>query len=131
ITQQIALLKQVTDLRTLWRSQNTIVLQQKKDYQFILDDARKIIEIKAKQRQSANNLVEEAMIAANLSAAQFVSHHAGFGIFNTHCGFDETHITQIMALLNEQQITTFSEQQLLTQEGFNQLQKQLIQLPSR
>lgn len=125
LRQQIERLKRAIALRIERRNQDSAPFKDKIDYQFFLDDAGNVQEIKAISRRIANTLVEEAMIAANLSAARFLVEKAGVGLFNIHLGFDKKNIEQVITLLNEQKIDQFTAEQLLTLNGFCQLQKQL------
>lgn len=55
----------------------------------MLAENGKVQEIKTEYRRIANQIVEEAMIIANICAAQYLDEKIGFGIFNTHSGFDK------------------------------------------
>ena len=87
--QQIAWLHQFTLARTQWRQTHALLFREKPDYSFVLAENGKVQEIKTEYRRIANQIVEEAMIIANICAAQYLDEHIGLGIFNTHSGFDK------------------------------------------
>ena len=87
--QQIHWLHQFTLTRTQWRKTHALLFKEKPDYSFVLAENGKVQEIKAEYRRIANQIVEEAMIIANICAAQFLHENLQCGIFNTHTGFDK------------------------------------------
>lgn len=87
--QQIHWLHQFTKARIQWRKTHSLLFKEKPDYAFVLAENGKVQEIKAEYRRIANQIVEEAMIIANICAAQFLHEQAKTGIFNTHSGFDK------------------------------------------
>lgn len=69
IAQQITLLKRVCDARNAWRHRHALVFKDRPDYRFVLGEKGDVLEIVTEQRRSANRIVEECMIAANVCAA--------------------------------------------------------------
>lgn len=90
--QQIHWLHQFTKARIQWRKTHSLLFKEKPDYAFVLAENGKVQEIKAEYRRIANQIVEEAMIIANICAAQFLHEQAKIGIFNTHSGFDKKYL---------------------------------------
>ncbi|KAE9530420.1 exoribonuclease II [Testudinibacter aquarius] len=88
IAKQIELLHQFALARIDWRKTHALLFKERPDYSFELEQDGKVKAIHAKHRRIANQIVEEAMIIANTSAAQYLDQHAKCGIFNTHSGFD-------------------------------------------
>ncbi|TNH04659.1 exoribonuclease II [Testudinibacter sp. TR-2022] len=88
IAKQIELLHQFALARIDWRRTHALLFKERPDYSFELEQDGKVKAIHAKHRRIANQIVEEAMIIANTSAAQYLDQQAKCGIFNTHSGFD-------------------------------------------
>ncbi|KOO11966.1 hypothetical protein AKJ18_26410, partial [Vibrio xuii] len=56
--------------RAEWREQNAVVFPDRPDYRFELSEDNDVVAIHADMRRSANRLVEEAMITANICAGR-------------------------------------------------------------
>lgn len=128
--QQIHWLHQFTKARIQWRKTHSLFFKEKPDYAFVLAENGKVQEIKAEYRRIANQIVEEAMIIANICAAQFLHEQAKIGIFNTHSGFDKKYLENahhfLMAnLANEQNQAELAErysvENLATLNGYCQM----------
>ncbi|WP_127959311.1 exoribonuclease II [Serratia microhaemolytica] len=124
IKQQVLLLKQLADRLSAWRQQNALVFKDRPDYRFVLGEQGEVLDIVQEQRRTANRIVEECMIAANICAATVLRERLGFGIYNVHTGFDPQLVAQAVTLLQANNISADAEQ-LLTLEGFCQLRRQL------
>ena len=118
------LLKEMSEKRHVWREQHALVFKERPDYRFILDDSGNVLDIVAEKRRTANRIVEEAMITANICAAKVLSRNLGFGIYNVHTGFDPLYIDQVSQTLKEHGIETNADE-LLTLEGFCRLRREL------
>ncbi|MDC9580494.1 exoribonuclease II [Xenorhabdus sp. PR6a] len=130
VTTQITLLKEMCERRNYWRLQNALVFKERPDYRFILDEGGHVIDIVIEQRRSANRIVEEAMITANLCAAKILRDKLGFGIYNVHTGFEPTQIEQVVDVLKEHGIEA-EAQALLQLEGFCELRRELDKQPTQ
>ncbi|AIB45573.1 exoribonuclease II [Haemophilus influenzae] len=139
ITQQIHWLHQFTKARIQWRKTHSLLFKEKPDYTFVLAENGKVQEIKAEYRRIANQIVEEAMIIANICAAQFLHEQAKTGIFNTHSGFDKkylenTHHFLMANLANEQNqaelAVRYSVENLATLNGYCQMRHDIDHLES-
>lgn len=128
--QQIDWLHQFTQARVQWRQQHSLLFKEKPDYHFELEQNGKIKQICAQYRRIANQIVEEAMILANICAAQFLDQNLGFGIFNTHAGFDPKNLTYAQQCLinhlatddNQAELTQrYSPENLATLAGYCQM----------
>ena len=137
--QQIHWLHQFTKARIQWRKTHSLLFKEKPDYAFVLAENGKVQEIKAEYRRIANQLVEEAMIIANICAAQFLHEQAKTGIFNTHSGFDKKFLENahhfLMAnLANEQNQTELAErysvENLATLNGYCQMRHDIEPIES-
>ena len=139
IAQQIHWLHQFTKARIQWRKTHSLLFKEKPDYAFVLAENGKVQEIKAEYRRIANQIVEEAMIIANICAAQFLHEQAKTGIFNTHSGFDKKYLENVhnflMAnLANEQNQAELAErysvENLATLNSYCQMRHDIDHLES-
>ncbi len=137
--QQIHWLHQFTKARIQWHKTHSLLFKEKPDYAFVLAENGKVQEIKAEYRRIANQIVEEAMIIANICAAQFLHEQAKTGIFNTHSGFDKKFLENahhfLMAnLANEQNQTELAErysvENLATLNGYCQMRHDIEPIES-
>ncbi|MBC8943731.1 MULTISPECIES: exoribonuclease II [Xenorhabdus] len=130
VAEQITLLKEMCERRNNWRQQHALVFKERPDYRFILDEGGNVADIVIEQRRSANRIVEEAMIAANLCAAKILRDKLGFGIYNVHTGFEPAQIEHVVEVLKEHNIETCHET-LLGLEGFCELRRELDKQPTQ
>ena len=130
VHEQVMLLKEMSEKRHVWREQHALVFKERPDYRFILDDSGNVLDIVAEKRRTANRIVEEAMITANICAAKVLSRNLGFGIYNVHTGFDPLYIDQVSQTLKEHGIETNADE-LLTLEGFCRLRRELVNQPNQ
>jgi exoribonuclease-2 len=83
------------------RAQHALVMEERPDYYFILNDQKKIERIEKRTRNMAHRLVEEAMLATNICAGNFFEQHPGYGIFSSHIGFRRERLDDAVALIKE------------------------------
>ena len=69
------------------REQNGLVMEDRREFRWIMNDARQIENIEPYEKLLSQKLVEESMIAANRCAARFLAQHQASGPFVTHPGF--------------------------------------------
>ena len=77
IIEQIRGLEAITAARHAWRSEHSLVFKDKPDYAFELNEAGEVVAIHVEPRRIANRMVEEAMVAANICAGEFLSRTPG------------------------------------------------------
>ncbi|WP_284603115.1 exoribonuclease II [Dickeya dadantii] len=130
IADQICLLHRVCQARSAWRTTHALVFRDRPDYRFLLGEKGEVLDIVTEPRRIANRIVEEAMIAANVCAAQVLRDELGFGIYNVHNGFDPVSIEQAVAVLESNGIQA-DAQQLLTLDGFCVLRRELDAQPTQ
>lgn len=120
--------------RLQWRHDNALVFKDQPDYRFVLDDDGKVVDIEVEERRVAHKIVEEAMLLANVCAADFLAEKIGQGIYNVHQGFDPEKVGNALKLIEEQGLTyheeAFSAENLDTLLGFRHLRLALDDLPS-
>lgn len=130
IAQQISLLKRVCDVRIAWRHQHALVFKDRPDYRFVLGEKGDVLEIVTEQRRSANRIVEECMIAANVCAAIELRDRLGFGVYNVHTGFDPALVEQAVTVMKANGVEADGKK-LLTLDGFCELRRQLDSQPTQ
>lgn len=86
--------------RAEYRAGHSLVMEDRPDYDLILNDQRKIVRIEKQHRTVAQRMVEEAMLAANISAGGKLAELGG-GCFSIHLGFRDERMAEIRALLKE------------------------------
>ena len=111
--------------RANWRETHAVVFPDRPDYRFELSEDNDVVAIHAEMRRSANRLVEEAMITANICAGRTLRDAFGHGVFNTHSGFKTEKIDDVVTLVNPEGIERFSAESIATLEGFAQLRRWL------
>lgn len=101
IQAQLELLKSFAQARASWRQANALLMEEKPDYLYILNEHKKIDRVEKRERNIAHRIVEEAMLATNLCAGDLFVQHPGYGIFSSHVGFRPERIADAMSLLQE------------------------------
>lgn len=130
IAQQVELLHKFCLARQSWRQTHALVFRDRPDFRFVLGEKGEVLEIISEQRRTANKMVEEAMITANIVAGEFLRNKLGYGIFNLHSGFDEVNAEQAAAILANHGIE-MDAGEIATLEGFKLLRRQLDAEPTQ
>lgn len=94
-------LQKLTGARSEYRSENALVMEDRPDYFYVLNDHKKIDRVERRVRNAAHRLVEEAMLATNICAGDFFAQHPGYGIFSSHIGFRTERLEDATALIAE------------------------------
>ena len=119
------LIKDLFDMakaRIGYRQTHNIVGQDQVDFDYQLNIAGKIESIRAKPKNDAHRIVEEAMVATNICAGELLAEHK-IGIATVNEGFRKERIGEVKALLKEEEIKT--EENIETLEGFKELLNKL------
>ncbi|MBB5210025.1 VacB/RNase II family 3'-5' exoribonuclease [Microbulbifer hydrolyticus] len=109
--------------RAEYRAGHSLVMEDRPDYELILNDQRKIERIEKQQRTAAQRVVEEAMLAANISAGKKLAELGG-GCFSIHLGFRDERMAEIRTLLKEV-LPEYAEQDLHQLDVYLKLVKEL------
>lgn len=117
--------------RAQWRETYAVVFPDHPDYRFELSEDNDVVAIHADLRRSANRLVEEAMITANICAGKTLKAHFGQGVFNTHAGFKPEKIADVVELVNPTGELEYTADNLATLEGFASLRRWLCKQETR
>ncbi|WP_428773513.1 exoribonuclease II [Vibrio sp.] len=127
IAQVVQDLYQFSLARAEWREKHAVVFPDRPDYRFELSEDNDVIAIHADLRRSANRLVEESMITANICAGQILQASFNSGVFNSHSGFKSDKIKDVVELVNPEGNEVFSAESITTLEGFAALRRWLGQ----
>ena len=103
IIKLLKILVEFTKVRDNYRATHAASFRNHPDYEFILTKEGSLDHIEVNYRRIANQIVEEAMIAANICAGEFLKEKLNCGIFNVHSGFDMDKKKDILALLEQEQ----------------------------
>ncbi|MCW5197680.1 exoribonuclease II [Buchnera aphidicola] len=122
IQKQLKLLKKLCISRIEWRKKYALIFPERLEYKFHLSSNGEVLKISNEKRRIAHKIVEECMISANITAANFLSKKIGFGLYNNHSGFDISDAKQISLLLKKNNIFITSKE-ILTLKGFRSLYK--------
>ncbi|MDN3617611.1 exoribonuclease II [Vibrio gallaecicus] len=118
-------LHEFAQARSAWRQANAVVFPDRPDYRFELSEDNDVIAIHADMRRSANKLVEEAMISANICAGRVLKESFGQGVFNCHSGFKSEKVADVLELVNPEAETPFTAEEIISLEGFASLRRWL------
>ncbi|MGH1373915.1 MAG: VacB/RNase II family 3'-5' exoribonuclease [Cellvibrionaceae bacterium] len=108
------------------RREHMLLMEDRDDYQLVLGDSGHINDIKREQRNLAQQIVEESMLATNRSAGDLFAQHADTGIFSAHKGFREERMDSIVKVIAED-FPELAELDLRSCEGYRELIQQLQQ----
>ncbi|TEW44861.1 exoribonuclease II [Psychromonas algicola] len=123
----LRVMEQASLVRHQWRCDNTIVMKSQHDYTLKLNNKGEVYEILCEPRRTANRLVEESMIAANVCAGDFLAKHTNKGVFNVHSGFASDRLEKAVTLLAEYGVTADKES-LATLEGYIKMRQEVALL---
>ncbi|MCL9780012.1 exoribonuclease II [Vibrio sp. S4M6] len=120
-------LHRLSQVRANWRETNAVVFPDRPDYRFELSEDNDVIAIHADLRRTANRLVEEAMITANICAGIALNKAFESGVFSSHAGFKPEKLKDVIELVNPNGELPFTEESIATLEGFAALRRWLSQ----
>ncbi|CAL4320661.1 exoribonuclease II [Buchnera aphidicola] len=99
IINQINVLHELCNRRMKWRKKNAVIFKDKIEYKFHFSSSHELIKVTFQKRGIAHKIVEETMILANIIASKFISKNLGFGVYNSHIGFNETNAKNVSLIL--------------------------------
>lgn len=123
----IKTLTDATDALAQNRKENNLVMDDRPDYYLTIGDNGKIQTILKADRNTAQKLVEEAMLIANICCAQFLK-EIGQGIYIEHAGFRTERIGDVKTIIEQQKIEF--EGDFTKADGYKNLVKAVEQLTS-
>ncbi|RYU74158.1 exoribonuclease II [Aliivibrio finisterrensis] len=84
----------------------------------------------ADMRRTANKLVEEAMVTANICAGKTLRNTFNMGVFNSHAGIKSDKLKDVIEIVNQLDDVAFTEEHIATLEGFSELRRLLGNQPT-
>ncbi|ABJ90640.1 exoribonuclease II [Buchnera aphidicola] len=130
IKKQILLLYKMYKIRNMWRKKNALIFPDNIEYKFHLSKTWEILNISVEKRSIAHKIVEESMISANICAASFLKKKLGFGLYNSHSGFDTFNAKNAINFLKKYNII-FTLEEIMTLSGFCKLKRKLNKLSNK
>ncbi|MEP4486960.1 MAG: VacB/RNase II family 3'-5' exoribonuclease [Halioglobus sp.] len=82
------------------REQHELVMEDRSEYRWILNDSKQIETIESYEKLLSQKLVEECMVATNRCAARFLTEHSASGPFVSHPGFRSDRIDEAKKFLD-------------------------------
>ncbi len=111
-----------------YRQAHRLVMEDRPDFQYNLNEAGKIVSIDRIERNRAQRLVEESMLATNLSTARYLK-ELGEGIFIQHAGFRPERLEDVLKIAEENNIEV--KEDLSTLPGYIAFIKQVEKAESQ
>ena len=99
------------------REQRELVMEERREYRWMLGDDKQIAEIDSYEKLASQHLVEECMIAANKCAAEFLRDQGAPGPFVVHQGFRTDRLEEAKVFL-EKHRADLKDTALDTLEGY-------------
>lgn len=109
--------------RDQYRQTHGAAFRNRPDYDFVLNDDGALDHIEVNYRRSANQIVEECMISANLAAGYVLANNYHGGVFNLHEGFDLKHKSEVVSLLSSLGCEEGDESPYSTIQGFSAVRR--------
>lgn len=102
--------------RASYRAGHSLIMEDRPDYEIHLNDQRKIERIEKQERNVAQRMVEEAMLATNFSIGGKLAEMQQ-GCFSVHLGFREERMGEVKSLLKET-LPEYADKDLLQLENY-------------
>lgn len=90
----------LSEARSRYRAGHSLIMEDRPDYEIFLNEKRKIDHIEKQERNVAQRMVEEAMLAANISIGRRLA-ELKQGCFSVHLGFRDERMGEVKSLLKE------------------------------
>jgi len=119
IEQSLITLDQLTDKLRSKRATENLLMNDRDDFRFELDDMGKILNIRKETKSTARRLVEECMLLANRLGAEFLAKH-NTGLFIGQPGIRNERIADIKLVLSDE-APELAELDITTLPGFIEL----------
>ncbi|MCL6416428.1 VacB/RNase II family 3'-5' exoribonuclease [Aestuariirhabdus sp. Z084] len=120
VLESLRTLKAVTSALNQHREKHAVLFEDKPDYHLELDSDKRCVAIHRVDRSPAHQLVEEAMVAANRCAADFIAAAKVDGVFVSHAGI-RTDRHESLANLLKQALPALADLDLSRPEAFKTL----------
>ena len=104
LTEHVKTLHATTVALNSFREQDNLIMDDRPDYYLTLGDNGKVQTILKADRNTAQKLVEEAMLAANLACARYMT-GSDLGLFVEHAGFRTERIGDIKTIVEQNNLS--------------------------
>jgi len=106
------------------REANHLVMEDRQEYRWIMDDNKQIDHIEPFEKLLSQRLVEECMIATNRCAARLLARHEASGPFVAHPGFRSDRLDETRKFL-EMHAPDIATTDLMTVQGYREIMRKL------
>lgn len=124
VRNSLAALQECASARLNYRREHALVMEDRADYQYWLNDQKKIDRIEKRHRNSAQKIVEEAMLATNICAGRLFKDNPNTGLYSGHIGFRPERLEDAKQLTAEH-LPELAESDLAKLANFQALFKHL------
>jgi len=111
-----------------YREAHDLVMEERREYRWILGNDRRIEHIEPGEKLLSQKLVEECMVAANRCAARFLAGRNASGPFVSHPGFREDRLGELRRFL-ELHVPALADLDPRTLDGYRQIMRGLSSTP--
>lgn len=125
-SESLKALHELAQQRQAYRLEHALVMEDKADYDIELDEQGKIAEIQKRNKTQAHLMVEEAMLACNISAANFFKENQLPALFSHHAGIKEDKLETLQEVLKADH-PKLADLKLDSLEGYRDLMQCLNQ----
>lgn len=116
LTDMVTLLFQMAQARNNYRKEQALLIEDRADYEFILDDQGKIEGIEKRERNNGHLIVEESMLSTNCCAGELLASQGG-GVHSSHGGIREERLKDARLLVSES-APEAADDDITTLEGY-------------
>lgn len=117
-------LQELAQIRQRYRQQHALVMEDKADYDIELNEQGKISAIHKRDKNIAQLMIEEAMLACNICAAQFFTEHDITALYAHHAGIKDDKLKTLHEVLQEDH-PELAKLKLDSLEGYRELMQNL------
>ncbi|MCM2680787.1 exoribonuclease II [Echinimonas agarilytica] len=126
---QLKALEAMTKARSAWRNEHAITFPDRPDFRFELNEDCSVKTIHVEHRRTANSMIEESMIVANIAVSSWLRQRVERAIYNVHAGFEDETLDVALALIHEFEGSA-TEESLKSLAGFCELRRWLDAQPT-
>lgn len=116
LADMITLLFQLAQARNSYRKEKALLIEDRADYEFVLNEQGKIERVEKRERNNGHLIVEEAMLATNCCAGELLAQQGG-GLLSSHKGIREERLKDARTLISEC-VPEIAEADITTLEGY-------------
>ncbi|MCV6614991.1 MAG: VacB/RNase II family 3'-5' exoribonuclease, partial [Cellvibrionaceae bacterium] len=114
----------LAERREQYRREHALVMEDKPDFELELGENGKINAIHKLEKNPAHKMVEEAMLAANIAAAEFFAAKRSKALYSTHSGIKADKLDNLRGVLGEDH-PALAELALDSLAGYRELMQKL------